>query len=59
MRAGARELEGLEVEEELREVERRISELEREREARARRIMDRRVQQVNTLQELGQSTKVN
>ena len=59
MRGGARELEGLEVEEELREVEMRISELEREREARARRIMDRRVQQVNTLQELGQSTKVN
>jgi len=42
-----------EVEKELEEVERRMVELEKEREDRFRKIMDRRVQQVTTLQELG------
>jgi len=41
------------VEEELREVERSIRELEGEREARAQRISERRAEQVSTLQELG------
>jgi len=41
------------VEEELREVERSIRELEGEREARAQRITERRAEQVSTLQELG------
>jgi hypothetical protein len=42
-----------EVEKELEEVERRMVELVKDREERCRRIMDRRVQQVHTLQELG------
>merc|ERR1719410_81750 len=41
------------VEKELEEVERKMSELEKEREDRSKRIMDRRVLQVTTLQELG------
>merc|ERR1719323_1347807 len=41
------------VERELEEVERKMSELEKEREDRSKRIMDRRVLQVTTLQELG------
>jgi len=41
------------VEEELREVERSIRELEGEREARAQQISERRAEQVSTLQELG------
>ena len=44
---------GGEVERELEEVERRMVDLVKEREERCRRIMDRRVQQVHTLQELG------
>jgi len=49
-----RDAEGVpEVERELEEVERKMSDLERDREERCRRIMDRRVQQVTTLQELG------
>jgi hypothetical protein len=38
---------------EVQELERKMRELEFEREERCRRIMHRRVQQVNTLQELG------
>ena len=45
--------EGGEVERELEEVERRMVDLVKEREERCRRILDRRVQQVHTLQELG------
>lgn len=45
-----------EVERELEEVERRMMELVRDREDRCRRIMDRRVQQVHTLQELGKKS---
>merc|ERR1719422_358464 len=41
------------VEKELEEVERKMSELEKEREDRSKRIMDKRVMQVTTLQELG------
>ena len=41
------------MERELEEVERRMVELLKDREERCRRIMDRRVQQVHTLQELG------
>lgn len=49
-----RDAEGVpEVERELEEVERKMSDLERDREERCRKIMDRRVQQVTTLQELG------
>lgn len=49
-----RDSEGVEVvEKELEDVEQKMIELEREREARCRKIMDRRVQQVTTLQELG------
>jgi len=49
-----RDSEGVpEVERELEEVERKMSDLERDREERCRKIMDRRVQQVTTLQELG------
>ena len=43
------------VEKELEEVERKMSELEKEREDRSKRIMDRRVLQVTTLQELGKT----
>ena len=39
---------------ELQELERKMKELEFEREERCRKIMHRRVQQVNTLQELGE-----
>ena len=52
MQRGLEGVEG-EVEAELEEVERRMVELVREREERCRRIMDKRVQQVHTLQELG------
>ncbi len=38
---------------ELQELERKMKELEFDREERCRKIMHRRVQQVNTLQELG------
>ena len=38
---------------EVEEVEKKMKELEQEREEKCKRIMDRRVQQVNTLQELG------
>jgi len=49
-----RDAEGVpEVERELEEVERKMSDLEKDREERCRKIMDRRVQQVTTLQELG------
>merc|ERR1719422_2896031 len=41
------------VEKELEEIERQMAELEKDREDRSRRIMDRRVLQVTTLQELG------
>ena len=44
----------LQVQKELAEVERAMWELERDREEKCKRIMDRRVHQVNTLQELGQ-----
>ena len=44
------------VEKELEEVERKMSELEKEREDRSKRIMDRRVLQVTTLQELGKKS---
>ncbi len=44
------------MERELEEVERRMMELVRDREDRCRRIMDRRVQQVHTLQELGKKS---
>ena len=42
------------VEKELEEIERKMSDLERDREDRSKRIMDRRVLQVTTLQELGE-----
>ena len=38
---------------ELEDVEKKMVELEKGREDKCKRIMDRRVQQVNTLQELG------
>ena len=38
----------------IQELERKMKELEFEREERCRKIMHRRVQQVNTLQELGE-----
>ena len=41
----------VELERELEQIQREMTELEREREERCRRIMDRRVQQVTTLQE--------
>ena len=41
------------VEKELEEIERKMSDLEKDREDRSKRIMDRRVLQVTTLQELG------
>ena len=44
-----------EVEKELDEIERRMSDLEKDREDRSKRIMDRRVLQVTTLQELGKT----
>ena len=47
------------MERELEEVERKMSDLERDREERCRRIMDRRVQQVTTLQELGKNFSTN
>jgi len=53
VRGLAKEQEEQGAEDELREVERKIQDLEKEREVRARRIMDRRVLQVSTLQELG------
>ena len=43
------------VERELGEIERQMAELEKDREDRSRRIMDRRVLQVTTLQELGEN----
>ena len=42
-----------EVETELEEIERKMNDLEKDREDRSKRIMDRRVLQVTTLQELG------
>ena len=42
-----------EVETELEEIERKMTDLEKDREDRSKRIMDRRVLQVTTLQELG------
>ena len=55
-----RDAEGVpEVERELEEVERKMSDLERDREERCRKIMDRRVQQVTTLQELGKNSCSN
>ena len=42
-----------EVEAELEEIERKMTDLEKDREDRSKRIMDRRVLQVTTLQELG------
>ena len=55
-----RDAEGVpEVERELEEVERKMSDLERDREERCRKIMDRRVQQVTTLQELGKKRSTN
>ncbi len=42
-----------EVEAELEEIERKMNDLEKDREDRSKRIMDRRVLQVTTLQELG------
>jgi hypothetical protein len=53
-RGEPREEAGPGVEGELREVEQRIAELEREREARARRMLARRQGQAATLQELGE-----
>ena len=44
----------VEVERELEDIEKKMSELERDREDRSRRIMDKRVMQVTTLQELGE-----
>ena len=44
-----------EVESELEEIERKMNDLEKDREDRSKRIMDRRVLQVTTLQELGKS----
>ena len=44
-----------EVEKELDEIERRMSDLDKDREDRSKRIMDRRVLQVTTLQELGKT----
>ena len=46
------------VERELGEIERQMAELEKDREDRSRRIMDRRVLQVTTLQELGENTSL-
>ena len=43
------------VRRELEEVEQKMEQLERDREEKCKRIMDRRVQQVNTLQELGRN----
>ena len=42
-----------EVEKELKDIERKMSDLVKDREDRSKRIMDRRVLQVTTLQELG------
>merc|ERR1719232_2374087 len=42
-----------EVETELEEIERKMNDLEKDREDRSKRIMDRRMLQVTTLQELG------
>ena len=42
------------VEKELEEIERKMTDLEKDREDRSKRIMDRRVLQVTTLQELGE-----
>ena len=44
-----------EVEAELEEIERKMTDLEKDREDRSKRIMDRRVLQVTTLQELGKT----
>ena len=44
-----------EVETELEEIERKMTDLEKDREDRSKRIMDRRVLQVTTLQELGKT----
>ena len=46
------------VERELGEIERQMAELEKDREDRSRRIMDRRVLQVTTLQELGENNSL-
>ena len=43
------------VQQELNEVENKMWQLEKEREEKCKRMMDRRVHQVNTLQELGES----
>ena len=53
--AGAAAPDTAAVERELGEIERQMAELERDREDRSRRIMDRRVLQVTTLQELGEN----
>ena len=51
----SKEGEGVsDVEKELEEIEKKMSDLERDREDRTKRIMDRRVLQVTTLQELGE-----
>ena len=42
------------LEKELEEIERKMTDLEKDREDRSKRIMDRRVLQVTTLQELGE-----
>ena len=45
--------EANEVDKELKDIERKMSDLVKDREDRSKRIMDRRVLQVTTLQELG------
>ena len=40
---------------ELEDVEKKMLQLEKDREDKCKKIMDRRVQQVNTLQELGRT----
>ena len=46
------------MEKELEEIERKMTDLEKDREDRSKRIMDRRVLQVTTLQELGEISLV-
>ena len=43
------------IEKELEDIERKMSDLEKDREDRSKKIMDKRVMQVTTLQELGRN----
>ena len=46
------------LERELEDLENQMADLEKQREESARKITSRRVQQVNTLQELGEKTAI-